>query len=437
MRALRNAPAQVLLLDRNNYHKFQPLLYQIATAGLTPDNITRPVRELLRGQENATFEQATVTGLDPEARRVEVEEGDPVPYDYLVLCPGAVTNYAGVEGAREHAFPLKDVPDAINLRNHVLARFEQAGRDEALRRPEALDVIVVGGGPTGVETAAMTAELFKDTMPRDFAWATGGTARVRLVNHGPHVMGAYPAPLRRYARRSLEERGVDVRLGKAVEAVTPGGVRLEDGTSLAAGTVVWAAGVRAHPLAGVIAEAFGLKQARGGRLPAGGDLRVEGQPRVFVAGDAGAASGEDGDAYPQLAPVALQQGGHAGRQVARLAGEQGTRAFRYRDLGKMATLGRGDGIGDLAGGLQLTGRLAWLAWAAVHVAKLPGLRNRLIATTNWLVNYFTHDRKARALVDGVPISGAAEREKRRLHAKLGAIRADDEASGEEAAPPAR
>jgi NADH dehydrogenase len=330
---------------------------------------------------------------------------------------GAVTNYVDLEGVREYAFPLKDVPDALNLRNHVLERFEEADCNVALRDSCALDAVVVGGGATGVETAAMLTELFRGTMCRDFDWVTPDTATVHLVDRGSALMAGYSPALRTYARESLEDRGVNVHLETAVEAVTKQGVQTDRGF-LKAGTTVWAAGVRAHPLAETVAEALGVAPGPAGRLPVTRSLHVPDHPSVFAVGDVAGAHDEDDALYPQLAPVAIQQGRHVGRQIRRRLDGRAVRPFRYRDLGKMATLGRNAGIAELAGGIRLTGVLAWLLWAAVHVAKLPGLRNRLLATLNWVYNYLTDDRKARMIVDTIPLNREAGPEVRRHYRRL-------------------
>ena len=410
----------MLLVDRNNYHKFQPLLYQIATAGLTAADITRPVRDVLRRQDNARFCRATVTGIDPESRCLHTEHGYDIPYDLLILAVGAVTNYADVEGVKAHAFPLKNIPDALLLRNRLLACFEEADGRPELRVPGVLDVVIVGGGPTGVETAAMLAELYRETMRRDFEWVDRDTAQVHLLNRGEAVMAKYPPALREFARRSLVRRGVQVHLNTSVTAVTAKGVRTED-DAIEAGTVVWAAGVRAHPLAETVAEALDLSLEPGGRLPVTPALHLPDHPSIFVAGDLAGGRDDNGSLHPQLAPVAIQQGKHAARQIRRRLQGKEPEPFRYRNLGKMATLGRNAGIADLAGGMNLKGRLAWLIWAAVHIAKLPGMRNRLVAFLNWVYNYLTYDRKARLIVDMVPPDERAESGLRMIQEKLDGV----------------
>ncbi len=420
---LKGAPVDVMLVDRNNYHKFQPLLYQIATAGLTSGNVTMPVRDLLRGQDNAQFRRANVVEVNSEGKRIYAEGGASMAYDYLILAVGAVTNYVDIEGVREYAFPLKDIPDALNLRNHVLERFEEADCNTALRGSCALDTVVVGGGPTGVETAAMLTELFQETMCRDFDWVRPDTAQVHLLDRGAELMTAYSPSLRDYARESLEERGVNVELETSVTAVTKRGVETDKGF-LEAGTTVWAAGVRAHPLAETIAAALDVDLGPAGRLPVTDALHVKGHPSVFAVGDVAAARDADGALYPQLAPVAIQQGQHAAEQIQRQLRGAEPQPFQYRDLGKMATLGRNAGIAELAGGIQLKGVFAWLIWAAVHVSKLPGLRNRFIAFLNWLYNYLTYDRKARMIVDTIPLNREAGPEVRRHFRRLQVMETD-------------
>lgn len=420
---LDGAPVEVMLVDRNNYHKFQPLLYQIATAGLTSGNVTMPIRDLLRGQDNAQFRRANIVDIDPDAQRIHAEDGASMVYDVLLFAPGAVTNYVDVEGVRQYAFPMKDIPDALNLRNHILERFEEADCNPDLQTSCALDTVIVGGGPTGVETAAMLTELFQETMCRDFAWADPDTAQVHLLDRGDALMRGYSPSLREYARQSLEQRGVNVQLNTSVTAVTETGVETNDGF-IKAGTTVWAAGVRAHPLAETLAEAVGVTPGPAGRLPVTRALHVSDHPSIFAVGDVAAARTADGDLYPQLAPVAIQQGRHAARQVRHQLNEEPLQPFEYNDLGKMATLGRNAGIAELAGGIKLKGVLAWLLWAAVHVAKLPGLRNRLIAFMNWLYNYLTYDRKARMIVDTIPLNREAHPSIRRHYRRLEVL--DDE-----------
>ena len=412
-KALRGEAATVTLLDRNNYHKFQPLLYQVATSGLEPDSIAHSVRDLFRRAPNVDFKLATVSGIDAARRQVSTRSGMEISYDYLILAAGAVTSYFGVEGAREHSFPLKNLPDAVALRNHVLRQFERVDRREeaALNGDEeaqqgALRFVVVGGGPTGVETAGALTELFR-VMQRDYKRFDTTAAEVVLIEMGDQLLPAYDRAQGEYTRRVLEGRGVQVLTGTTVERVEEDAVYLEGGRRMATDTLVWGAGVAASPVAGLLGDA---EQVAGGRLKVGPDLRVEGRERIFAVGDMGAGEDAEGQLYAQLAPVAIQQGEHAAQQALRLAGGRPAEAFSYRDLGKMATIGRNAAVAELAGGVRLEGVIAWLAWVFIHVAQLVGFRNRISVFIDWIYNYFTYDRSARLIVDMVPISDQIPRE---------------------------
>lgn len=395
-KVLAGAPVEVTLIDRNNYHKFQPLLYQVATAGLEPDEIVHPVRDILGRRRNVRFLMGTVARVDRARREVVLAEGTAVPYDHLILAAGATTSYFGIPGAAEHAFPMKTVPEALHLRNHILRRFEHAERDDA---PEgALTFVVVGGGPTGVELAGQLAELFQRVLRKDYRHVDTARARVVLVEMLPELLASYAPSLRAYTRRALEGRGVEVRTGTRVARVTPEAVVLEGGERIPTQTLIWAAGVKASPLA----DAVGTPQAGGGRLQVAPDLSLPGHPEVFAVGDLCGATDADGEAYPQLATVAVQQGRHAARQVLRRARGQATQPFRYTDPGTMATIGRSDAVAQLAGGVRLKGFVAWLMWAFLHIFKLVGFRNRVDVFLNWVYNYATYDFNARIIMDVVP-----------------------------------
>ena len=395
VQALTREPVDVLLIDRHNFHTFQPLLYQVATAGLDVDDVTQPARHIFQRQANVDFRLGTVVGADLDARVLTLDEGLPVWYDVLVLAAGATTAYFGVDGAEAYGFPLKSAADAVQLRSHVLRQFEAANRNPALADAGATTVAVVGGGATGVEMAGALHELFQRVLARDFPGLdVDGRARVVLVEGGGELMSAYDADLRDYTAATLRRRGVDVRLGTRVARVTPDGVVFTDGTTLPARTVVWAAGVRAVPLADVL----GVETARGGRVVVDDALRVPGRPDVFVVGDMAAASDAAGALYPQVAQVAIQQGRHAARQMAAVAAGHAPRAFRYRDLGNMATIGRNAAILQLPSGLKLRGFVAWLGWLAVHVLALAGFRNRVAVMFSWVYNYFTYDRGPRTIL---------------------------------------
>jgi NADH dehydrogenase len=418
-RELAGEPVRVTLIDRNNYHKFQPLLYQVATAGLDPDGIAHSVRDVFHHAPNVDFKLGAVTGIDAAQRRVSTLEGLDVSYDYLMLAAGAVTSYFGVEGAREHSFPLKNLSDAVRLRNHVLRQFERAdqhvqpagvqgggarkGDDEA--QDGTLRFVVVGGGPTGVETAGALTELFH-VMQRDYKRFDTTAAEVVLVEMGDQLLPAYDRRQGEYTRRVLEARGVQVLTGETVERVEEDAVHLAGGRRLATDTLIWGAGVAASPVAGLVEDA---ELVDGGRLAVRPDLRVAGRERIFAVGDVGAGEDEEGRLYAQLAPVAIQQGRHAARQVVRLARGRPPERFAYRDLGKMATIGRNAAVAELPGGVRLEGFWAWVAWVFIHIAKLVGTRNRASVFVGWVYNYFTYDRSARLILPDVEQETAEER----------------------------
>ncbi|WP_412068064.1 NAD(P)/FAD-dependent oxidoreductase [Rubrivirga sp. IMCC43871] len=398
--ALASAAVDVTVVDRNNYHKFQPLLYQVATAGLGADDITQSIRHIVRRQENADVLMGLVVGADLDARELTLDTGDTVAFDALVLAAGASTAYFGVEGAQEHGFPLKNVPDALALRSHVLSQFEAAAREPSLVGEGVLTVVVVGGGPTGVEMAGALRELSR-VLAKDFPRLDVTAARVVLVDGEALPLGGYDPSLRGYTADVLEEKGVELRMGQNVERVDKRGVTLADGSRVEAQTVVWAAGVRAVPLA----DAVGVEQTRAGRIAVDATLRVPGHDRVFVIGDLAGARDADGELYPQVAQVAIQQGRHAAALIEAMdTGARADAPFEYRDLGQMATIGRSAAVLQTPGGLTMTGLLAWLGWLAVHLIALVGFRNRISVLWSWFYNYLTYDRGPRLILtdDGGP-----------------------------------
>jgi NADH dehydrogenase len=395
VKALKRAPVAVTLVDATNFHTFQPLLYQVATAGLDADDVAYPVRGIFRRQRNVSFRMARVTAIDLEARVVSVDRGSPLPYDYLVLAVGAVSADYGVPGVREHALELKSVADATRLRTRVLERFEAAAIDPSVIEEGGLDVVICGGGPTGVEMAGALRELYTKVLARDFPALDVAKARIVVVEAIDRLLGTFSRTSSERALRTLRKRGVEVLLGTAVEKIDAVGVFLLDGRRLTAGTVIWTAGVRAHPLA----DSLSLAQGRGGRLVVEPDLSVPGRPRVFIAGDLAAAASADGGLLPQVAQPAIQTGRHAGRQIARRVAGLSGEPFRYRDLGSMATIGRHDAISEFPIGVKLWGPLGWLAWLGLHLIELMGFRNRVLVLVNWGWNYLTYDRGSRLLSD--------------------------------------
>jgi NADH:ubiquinone reductase (H+-translocating) len=378
VRELSVADVDVLLLDKNPYNTFQPLLYQVATGGLNPGDVTYALRAFSSRYRNAAFRRATVTGLDLENKVVHVAKGDDVGYDYLVVCPGVTANYFGVTGAQEHSMTIYSRASAIAVRDRILAGIEMAAQG----LPDAPEptVVVVGGGATGVEMAGALAELRNVALPAAYPELPLERVRILLVEMTDTVLGPFDRRLRDYAIRALRKRGVDLRLGTSVKEVTPTCVVLGDGEQVPAAVTVWATGVTASPVVGD----WGLPTGRGGRITIGKDLRVEGQDCVFAAGDVSA----DGlEPLPQLAQPAIQGGRHAAIQIRRLLAGSPTEEFHYKNKGTMATIGRSDAIVEMPPGIRLKGFVAWLAWVVLHIVTLVGNRNRVSTMANLSVRY--------------------------------------------------
>lgn len=395
---LAKSPVEVVLIDRNNYHRFQPLLYQVATTGLDPEDVIHPVRNIFSRDKNVRFIFGEVEKIDRDRTLLQLHDGTYVHYDYLVIAAGAAPNYFGVEGAAEHGFALKDVPEAVQLRNHILRQFERAERNPDGLKEGHLTFVIVGGGATGVEMAGQMAELFRYVLKEDYRTIDSSTARVVLLEMLPELLMPYDEGLREYTRRALESRSVDVRTETTVERVTGDAVYLEGGERIPAQTLIWAAGVQAGPLA----QAVGTEQTKGGRLVVRPDLSLPGHPEIFVVGDMAGGTDDEGKPYPQLATVAIQQGRHVGEQLQRIVDGHPAEPFRYKDPGIMATIGRNDAVAQLAGGLRLKGRTAWMMWALVHIYKLVGFRNRFDVLLNWVYNYATYNFSARLILDTSP-----------------------------------
>jgi NADH dehydrogenase len=394
-RALRGVDADVLVVASRNYHTFQPLLYQVATAALEPEEIAHAVRGIFQRQQNVGFRLATVTGVDFGAGNLTRRDGPPIRFDYLILAAGADVGFFDIPGASEHALPLKTLEDAVLLRGHVLRQFEAACTEPALIDAGVLNFVLVGGGPTGVEMAGAFVEWFDRVLARDFPTLDIGRARVIVVEALDRLLAPFDEPLRRYAFETLRRRGVDIRLGEAVTRVDAGAVALKSGDAIPTRTVVWTAGVRASHLA----DALGVAQGRGRRITVDPDLSVPGHPHVFVAGDLAASADAGGQLHPQLAQVAIQTGRHAGRQVARSIAGAPTERFVYKDPGIMAVIGRGAAVAQFSFGLRLAGFPGWLVWLFLHLMYLVGFRNRLNVLINWAWNYLTYDRSARLIVE--------------------------------------
>lgn len=392
---LAHVPVRVTLIDRHNYHTFQPLLYQVATSLLNAEDVGAPVRSIFRHQENVNFLLGTVTGIDVPNRKIHLDDNEELTYDYLVLAGGATVNYFGTPGAAENAFPLYTLMNAVRLRNQVMQQFEAADRDPSVIDDGALNFVIVGAGPTGVETAGALSDLFYNLLPRDYHQLAAEKARIILIEMGQEVLAQFKENLRGYAQKALEDRGVEIRLGEAVAEVGPTSVKLKSGEVIKAHTLVWAAGVQANPLAAML----GVPQGRGGRVKLNSDLSVPGHIEIFVVGDMGEVASE-GKLLPQLGSVAMQSGEHVGKQIARrIAGEDAQR-FKYWDKGFMATIGRGSAVVEFPNQRTLHGPLAYFAWLGVHLVLLNGMRNRIETLWNWGWSALTHDRAARIIIDG-------------------------------------
>lgn len=392
---LSKIPVDVTVVDRDNYHGFWPLLYQVATAGLGADDIAHPIRSIYSDRANIRVRVGTVSGVDLDERTVSVD-GDPaLTYDYLILAPGSSTSDFGIPGVDEHAYPLKTLPDAVRLRNHVLANFEEADTAGPGGDPGALTLVLIGGGPTGVEMAGALSELIGHNLAADFRHLDLTKARVLLVEMTDHLLPGFSPASQAAALRTLQQKGIEVRFNTKLAKVTAEGVTFEDGTSVPTRTVIWTAGVRANPLAGMIPGAKG----RGGTVPVRPDLSLPGHPEVFVIGDLAAAMGRDGEPLPQLAQVAIQGGRLTARNIGRRLAGRRTRSFRYHNHGIMATIGRRSAVAELPGGLRFEGTFGWLAWLAVHLVFLVGFRNRMVVMVNWAWNYLTWDRASRVILD--------------------------------------
>ncbi|GAB2508802.1 NAD(P)/FAD-dependent oxidoreductase [Lysobacter humi (ex Lee et al. 2017)] len=392
VRALARDPVRITLVDRRNHHLFQPLLYQVATAGLSAPDIAAPLRHILRRQANVDVLLAEVTGIDTGAHRIALADGRTLAYDTLVLASGATHAYFGHDEWAAVAPGLKTLDDALAIRRRVLTAFERAeAATDGAERDAWLDFAVVGGGPTGVELAGTLAEIARHTLRDEFRHIDPARARVRLIEAGPRVLAAFPEDLSAKARAQLERLGVEVVTGRPVTAITEAGYRLGD-DFIASRTVLWAAGVAASPLGRML----GVGTDRVGRVPVAPDLSVPAHPDVFVAGDLASVQ-QDGRAVPGVAPAAKQMGSHVARAVrARLRGLPAP-TFRYRDYGNLATIGRMAGVVDLHG-LKLSGLLAWWFWLVAHVFFLIGFRNRVIVLINWAWSYWSYQRHARIIL---------------------------------------
>jgi len=393
-RALRRAPVRVTVVDRTNHHLFQPLLYQVATAGLTAPAVAAPIRHILAGQDNATVIYGDAQRVDLARRAVVLDGGDEIAYDHLIIATGAANSYFGHDEWAAHAPSLKTLEDAYDIRRRVLLTFERAEREtDAAKRAAWLTFVVIGGGATGVELAGSFAEIARHTLHGEFRRIDPRNARVVLVEGGDRVLPAYPPTLSERARLQLERLGVTVWLGKTVTGIDAEGVQLGP-DRLAANTVIWAAGVAASPLG----ASLGVPTDRAGRVIVNEDLSVPGHPEVTVIGDLAALPWHT-PPVPGIAPAAKQMGALVARNIVASLRNEKTKKFRYKDVGMLATIGRNSAVGVL-GKLHMSGYPAWLLWLLAHIYFLIGFRNRIVVLIDWAIAYWTFDRNARIVVQG-------------------------------------
>jgi NADH dehydrogenase len=394
--SLKDSDVEVVLVDQHDYHTFQPLLYQVATDLLETSAVGHPLRGLFHKQPNVAVHQATVTSVDLATRTVEFAEMPALTYDHLVIALGAEVNFFGVEGAGQHAFPLYTLSDAVRLRTHVLRRWEAADRDPSLIDDGALNVVVVGGGATGVESAGALIELYRSELAKDYPAIAQERASITLVEAGPALLAMFKGDIRSYTKRILEKRGVELRLGEIVSSISPTRVELKSGAVLKAHTLVWGAGLQANP----IVTSLGVELEKGHRVHVEPDLTVPGHPEVMVVGDsAWIIDSHNDEALPQLGSVALQSGTQAGENLARRVEGKDTKPFAYKDKGTMATIGRASAVVQFKHGRTLKGKAASLAWGTVHLALLSTGEDRAKAVIDWTWAGFTHERSGRIVVD--------------------------------------
>ena len=393
---LAKTPVDVVVVDRHDYHTFQPLLYQLATGLLEQPAVGHSIRDLFDKQDNVRVHEDSVVSIDLDAREARFDELAPQSYDYLVLALGAEVNFFGVEGAAENGFPLYTLPDAVRLKDHVLERWEAADRDPSLVDDGALNVVVVGGGPTGVETAGALAELYNGVFKKDYPDVAPGTAKVTLVEASPEIFSMFKPNIQEYAKEALTKRGVEVRTGEVVASVTPKRVMLKSGDEIPAHTLVWGAGLQGNELV----QSLGVELERGNRLGVDEQLRLPSHPEAFVVGDVAAITdAKTEQVLPQLGSVALQSGEHVGETIGRLVAGKEAEPFKYKDKGTMAMIGRGSAVVQMLGGRTMKGAKAQLAWGTVHLALLPTNEDRAKAVVDWAGAAMTHQRTGRIRVE--------------------------------------
>ncbi len=389
---LKNAPVRITLVDRNNYHLFQPLLYQVAIAGLVPAQIAYPVRTIFRRQKNLTFQMGEVTSVNFQEKYVKLN-GSVIAYDYLILAVGGETEFFGMDSVREHGFQIKDIESAVATRNHLLKMFEKASREaDPEKRRAMLTFVVVGGGPTGVETSGALAELISHVMRKEYPELDIGEARVLLLEAGNALIASYPDELRRATLRLLQKKNVEVRFGARLTDYNGQRVLLAGGAEIPTHTLIWTAGVRAAR----IAERLGAAAAGSGRVRSEATLQLPGHPEVYVTGDAAYLENGNGQPLPMLSTVAIQQGKAAAENILRAIQGREQTPFQYKDPGLLATIGRNAAVARIWG-LSFSGFPAWLIWVVLHIYRIIGFRNRLVVLINWAWDYFFYDNQVRLI----------------------------------------
>ncbi len=391
-RTLRNKPVEVTLIDRNNYHLFQPLLYQVATSTISSNEIAYPVRSSLRGMPNVHFQLGAVERVDLDDHCIYTDRG-PVRYDHLVLAVGGETNYFGMDSVQKHGIGLKDLEDATRIRNHLLGQFEQAVKEpDPQKRRRMLTFVIVGGGPTGVECAGAVSELIRLVLTKDYPRLNISDVRVILLEAIDRVLANMPEELSKATARALERKHVELRFGATVADYDGSTIHLKSGESIETNTLIWAAGVRASRLL----DGLGLEQDKAGRVKVEQTLQVPGHPEIFVIGDAAHCLDEDGKPLPMIAPVAMQQASVVAKNILRKIEGKPMETFTYKDPGVMATIGRNQAVAHVWG-LKLRGYIAWLMWLGVHILQLIGFRNRLAVLIDWAWAYIFYERANRII----------------------------------------
>jgi NADH dehydrogenase len=389
---LRDAPVNITLVDRNNYHLFQPLLYQVAIAGLVPSQIAYPVRTIFRGQKNLSFQMGEVSSIDFASRFVKLN-GSVIAYDYLVLAVGGETNFFGLESVKENSYQIKDIESAISTRNQLLKMFESASREaDAEKRKAMLTFVVVGGGPTGVETSGALAELIAHVMRKEYPMLDIRETRVLLLEAGNALIASYPDELRKATLRLLNKKNVEVMFNAKLTGYNGQRLTLADGTEIKSHTLIWTAGVKA---AG-IADRLGVQVAGSGRVRSSGTLQLAKHPEVYVVGDAAYLENGNGQPLPMLSTVAIQQGDVAAENIRRAVKGMDQKPFHYKDPGLLATIGRNAAVARIWG-VSFSGFIAWVIWVVLHIYRIIGFRNRLVVLINWAWDYFFYDNQVRLI----------------------------------------